>query len=132
MLRVRDKLRAVARKGWMGSGNAFDSVVTTRPCFKSTRPPRVGNAARPPLPPLMAPISIRPPCFPYKICVSYLPLTPARQPTRKGGEAFRLSNNSLCHIRKDRYLKQYTMGLVFPDLAITAGRVPKKLLQVRE
>jgi len=43
MFAERDKLRAVARKGWVGSGDAFDSLVTTSPCFEFTQRPRVGN-----------------------------------------------------------------------------------------
>ena len=52
---VRDKLRAEARKGWVGTGNAFDSLVTTGPCFESTRHPRVGTS------PHLALLSLRPP-----------------------------------------------------------------------
>ena len=36
-LRREMRVRAVTRKGWMGSGDAFDSLVTARPCFESTR-----------------------------------------------------------------------------------------------
>ena len=42
-VRERDRLRAVARKGWMGRSDAFDSLVTVAPCFESTRPTRVGK-----------------------------------------------------------------------------------------
>ena len=87
---VRDKLRAVARKGWMGSGNAFDSVVMTRSCFKSTRPTRVGND--PPSPSSRSGL-YRPPCSPNEICEPYLSPAPAHQASRKRGEPFRLFQN---------------------------------------
>lgn len=59
MFAERDKLRAVARKGWVGSGDAFDSLVTTSPCFEFTQRPRVGNES-----PGFALLELRPPSAP--------------------------------------------------------------------
>ena len=110
---------------WLRPGPVSNPLCTHVPAttrHPSILPPRVCRSLRPlPVPLPQTRTAHRP-----------LPAKTRPPPPTEGEDAFRLSDPNLSLIGERRYLKHNRQWLVFPDLAIAAGRAPKMLLQVRE